>query len=217
MPLLIEFFSIPGGGKTTLASSLARRQGIKTRTELSVAWNKQRPASKLRHILASYLDMRCDALAISFAIRAGLWNAESIFRLGRLLAKRKWVSSQADPLILDQGFLQDLWSILYSAGQSRPDPRTLSNLIACLYEGMRPLIVFVEIDSHLAARRIADREHGDSRLDGLPQEEISKRLVMGTAIVKAVMLAVGTAGLRVERIDGSQPPDALIERLRNRV
>lgn len=213
MPLLIEFFSIPGGGKTTLASSLARRCGLKTRTDLSAAWNTQGPLSKLGHILGSYLDMRCNAAAVQFALRAKLGNADSIFRLARLLAKRKWVATQPDTLLFDQGFLQDLWSILYSAGQSRPDPRALSGLVARLYEGMQPRIIFLEVDPQCAARRIANRKHGDSRLDGLPQKELGERLVTGGAIVKALCLAAETAGLQVTRIDGSLPREVLVKRI----
>lgn len=217
MPVLIEFFGVPGSGKTTLATLTARQCGLRTRSDLSASWNKQSAAKKFTQIFGSYLDVPCNAAAVRFAVKAKLRYPESIFRFGRLLAKRKWVTSQSDSLMLDQGFLQDLWSILCSARQSRPDMRALSDLIACLYKGIEPRILVLEVDAQCAARRISKRKHGDSRLDGLPEEVVSERLVSSAAILEAIIRAAQTTGLRIDKIDGSLPEAVLLRKIEAKI
>ena len=72
------------------------------------------------------------AAATRLAIKARIATAESIFRLTRLLAKRDWLAAQSGVILLDQGFLQDLWSMLMAANANCANPKLMSPLIRAL-------------------------------------------------------------------------------------
>jgi len=208
-----ELFGVPGAGKTTLASALAHKFRLRIRPDLSAEWTAQSRLRKFRYLLAAFCDLPCLFAAVNLAIQARLTSLESILRLGRMVAKSSWLRSRPDGLMLDQGFLQDLWSIFYSAAQWRPPPQPIAALIACLYRDARPRILVIDIDPESASRRISRRTTGDSRLDGLTEPQLSKCLVESAAIPEAIIEAASSAGLCVIRVDGELSTAALVRQL----
>lgn len=156
----------------------------------------------------------CLASAIRFATGARLFRGDSLPRLARLLIKSHWFRAQTAPLLLEEGHLQDLWSILYSGGRSDPDPRQLAPLIRCLYRGMDVQIVYLEVDPHNAFDRIRARRHGKSRLDRLADEELRRQLLSRAQLPSRLVDAARLAGLRVERVDASLPIETTVGQLR---
>lgn len=213
-PVLVELFGTPGAGKTTLVHA-AGLPGLLTNARLSAAW-RRRPAPQKAVVLAgTVLSAAVTARAAQLAVRAPLASRDSLSRLARLVAKSHWVRVQTDGLLLEEGFLQDLWSILYSAGKLEPERKLLRPLIRSLYDGLDARIVHIDVDPETAVSRIAARAHGKSRFDGLPETALRGQIVATAQLSRTIAAAAGDAGLHVDTLDGSMPMTALVERLRS--
>src|SRR4051794_6893483 len=114
--MLVELFGVAGAGKSTLADAVAKATPVLTRYELSKSWQHCSRSQKSAYIARSFSDLPSVARAMQMAGTVPLWKRESLHRLFRLLAKRAWLHSQTRVLLLDQGLLQELWSVLFSAG-----------------------------------------------------------------------------------------------------
>ena len=211
---LIELFSVPGAGKSTLVHALSYQSTLQTRESLSAAWEVLPRSSKAVRVAAALLDPRVSATAIATAFSQRLSSRESLVRLAKLVAKSRWLASQRGQFILDQGLLQDLWSIHYASGRFDPDPKALSPLLRRLYRGVDAQILFIDVDQQTAAKRIRSRSRGDSRLDGLPEAQVKASLANGARVPQAILEAARDAALPVTVIDGEAPLDNVLERMR---
>ena len=212
-PRIVEMFGPPGAGKSTLAKAAARKVDM-TRPQLTAAWRQLARIRKGAFILHALLDLPCLWHAARFAFAARLATAESLMRLARLVAKTQWMRSQSGELLLDQSFLQEIWSICAAAGRTDPYSPDLSDFIRTLYAGTDAHIMFVDAPSLLASQRIRDRSHGFSRLDGLRAEDVEERLAGMARLPLAIVAAAAAAGLPVERLDAAAPVEANAQRLR---
>lgn len=78
------------------------------------------------------------------------------------------------PLILDQGMVQRIWSILvWREGFDRAE---LERLVQSLAPLSPTLIVWIRIPVEVAVRRVAERPHGRSRFDKRPIRDIHEEL-----------------------------------------
>lgn len=209
--ILVELFGQPGAGKTTLVRAAASH--AKTKAGLTAAWMRL-PALKKVHLFGqAALDGACMTAATRLAIGARLNRGDSLFRLIRLVIKSHWVRAQKEPLLLEEGHLQDLWSIFYSAGRTEPDPRLLAPLIRCLYRGVEAQIALLDTDPQSAFDRIRGRPHGKSRLDRLSDAELQARLAATAQLPHRIVDAARLAGVKVQTLDASQPIEANAGRL----
>lgn len=213
-PTVIEMFGVPGVGKTTLVTAVVQEGYQLTRSELTAAWNRLSLQKKSAFLLRSLINVQCVASAARFAFRTRLIKSESLVRLVRLIAKTHWIRSHRGEMLLDESFLQEIWSICISAGRSEPDEVALARLIRCLYAGVPTHIVFVEADPAIASLRISDRSHGCSRLDGLALPIVKAQLARTARLPHAIIAAAEVAGLPVERLDGADLVEANADRLR---
>jgi hypoxanthine phosphoribosyltransferase len=181
---------------------------------LTETWQQQGAAERGFRVAKGLLSLGTATAAARFAIAARLRSRESFFRLGRLVAKADWITSQRGQLLLDQGLLQELWSILFASDRFDPNPLQISALLSQLYKGVDARIVFIDIEPELAARRICQRTDGDSRLDGLPQSQVLFALSHGKRISDAILEGARTAGLRPIMSSGTAGSKAQLEQLR---
>lgn len=205
MVTVIELFGMPGAGKTTLTNAAAEFFCGYTDSDLSKAWQCQSQLRRGAHVAGALLDLACVTAAAELAVRAPLANPESLLRLVRLVAKRNWIRSQPRSMLLDQGFLQDLWSILYCAGCVDPQPGLLVRLIRSLYRGVEAHVFFLELDADTASLRISSRSDGESRFDGLQRAVVLRSLTCATPLAHAISRAAADAGLTIKILDGSAP------------
>lgn len=210
---IVEMFGVPGVGKTTLANAAARGHHLK-RQQLTVQWRRLAFSHKCLLLLLALLDLRCLWSAAVFACRTRLGAMESLGRLVRLVLKTRWMRSQSTQMILDQSFLQEIWSICIAAGRSDPDAASLIRFIRSLYQGLNAHIMFVEADPVTASGRLCARAYGASRLDGLSMNEVAARLGRMARLPDAITQAAAAAGLSVERLDGTRPVSVNARRLR---
>lgn len=213
-PLVVELFGQPGAGKSTVARAAAENLHAQTRANLGALW-------KQRHILANLLlvgralfDASCLAQAAALARKARLWRADSLSRLLRLVIKSHWLRRQSGILLLEEGHLQDLWSIFYSAGRVDVDPHLISPLIACLYRGLDARVVFLDVSADELVDRIQGRSRGRSRLDRLAEEELRSQLAVSAQLPRHIVEAARMAGLNVQRLDAA-PIESTVKLLRD--
>lgn len=212
--LLIELVGQPGAGKSTLARAAASGSELRTRASLGSAWQQLPHVGKVLFLARAILDGACLAHAIQLALRARLFRGDSLPRLFRLLIKSHWIRAQGGQWLLEEGSLQDLWSIFFSAGRMKPDPRQLAPLIRCLYRGVSTRIVFLEIDPQHAFDRVRSRDHGKSRLDRLGDAALRTQLSETAQLPHRLAEAARLAGLRVETFDASMPIETIVPHLR---
>ena len=213
-PLVVELLGQPGAGKTTLAHAAAKMSESLGRAELGAAW-RQLPAIRKGFVLwQASRNGACLAQATKLVLGEPLLRWDSIVRLSRLLVKSHWTRSQSRPLLLEEGSLQDLWSIYYSAGKMEPDPQLLAPLVRCLYRGVNARIVLLQVEPAIAFDRIRGRQDGKSRLDPLPEAELRRRLAGTAQLPLRLADAARLAGLPVETLDVSQPLESSVSRLR---
>lgn len=215
-PLLVEMFGQPGAGKSTVAHA-TDSSGLLTSASLSEAWGSRSRLSQGAIAARALVDPASLARGARLAAKVPLMSGDSLFRLGRLVVKSHWIRSQSGRMLLQEGFLQDLWSIFYSAGRFQPDPRLLSSFIASIYRGLDARIMFIEVDTETALIRIGGRRSGKSRLDGVPEPVLRRRLVDTGELTRRIAEAAEHAGLHVERLDGSAAPELLAERVRSTI
>lgn len=214
MPRIVEMFGVPGVGKTTLSSAVLQVENQLARRELTAAWSRLSLQHQGAFLLRALLNFRCLASAARFALHTRLTSLDSLMRLVRLTAKTHWMRSHSSAMLLDQSYLQEIWSICFSAGRNDPDRESLVRLIRNLYAGLEARIVFVDADAGTASQRISGRDHGYSRLDGAPAADVEARLERMARLPHAIVAAAEAAGLKVERLDGSEMVEANAARLR---
>jgi len=71
---LVELFSVPGAGKSTLVDAVSRERPLMTREAVSASWQKLPRTSKLAHVVGAFLDPRVSwaAIATAFAFVGAL-------------------------------------------------------------------------------------------------------------------------------------------------
>jgi hypothetical protein len=134
--------------------------------------------------------------------------------LARLLVRAEWVKSNQKPILLDQGCLQGLWSLYLSAGETDIDPERLAPLVRSLYEGVDTRILYIDVAPALAAKRIASRLDGHSRLDGRPEKEIEQMLEQSVRLAQSILCAARLAGLSAHVVPGDRSVEELQRALR---
>jgi len=213
MLIVDELFSLPGGGKST-AVRAAGRPDLLTRHAVTDAWQRCSRVQKARTVARGLSRMRGIVPAARLAVAASLVERESLVRLVRLLIRAEWLRAQSGAALFDQGLLQGIWSILLASGRTDVDPVLLSKLLGSLYEGMQVRILHLDISPREAARRIAGRPNGHSRLDGQPADDIQRILERADRLPRSILAAATLAGLEVVTLDGEVPPDELAKEVR---
>lgn len=212
--MLVELFSLPGAGKTTLVKAVAPGDQLRTRHQISAVWGSRSSMQRFAFTTRALLNPANAAPAARLALAAKMDDRETLFRLLRLVAKGDWLRRQDKDLLFDQGLLQDLWSILYRAEYLEPDEALLSDLIAALYRDMKVHFVLVHVDPEIARRRIRERDYGRSRLDGLGDADLEATLSKIAHLPGRIADAATAAGFPLTVVDGQRPVHELAGEVR---
>ena len=172
-PILIEFAGLPGSGKSTVSHALAAslgRRGVEAR-EPSFDITEGRGKIARRVSTFGYLvraagrkPLRC--LAAMRVVRPGLPGGfgDAAQTAWNLLAVTGTATPARGATVLDQGPIQALWSVAFSANGKLDLGAAERWLHAFAADFARWWIVFVDVPEELALARLEQRESQISRL-----------------------------------------------------
>jgi hypothetical protein len=211
--MLIEFFGLPGTGKSTLSrlgADLLMNRGLIV-DEMTYDLDHRRPRvqrqlAKLTHILRYVAAHPCRT--VSDLARIAATRQATLLDLGKSsfnwifiasLASQRLASSRIT--FLDQGVAQAVWSIGFAAQHGKP-----LDLLMADMEGrtLRPdLVVHVRADFQRLGDRLAGRERRVSRLDALGRDH--QALLRAQAYGDAIIGKLKCAGIPVIEVENSHP------------
>lgn len=213
--IVVEFVGLPGAGKSTVAALLER--AIASR---GWSWGNREMVNGVpllrmvhyRRLIEFYLQHPAE---VRTAVRLG--SAVRFLTPFRLMQAIKYISvwsyrlalarrRQYQFLILDQGVVQDAWSLLLR-GPWRDDIVQGAVSRTILGSGLTYVLVYFDVGVDLAVQRIAQRPTNASRFDLLDQAEAVRQLNRQRARLEELFTRViETTGARYCRVDATQPP-----------
>ncbi len=196
--MIVECVGLPGAGKTTICGLVTAPHGKKGAVPLSA--------------------MRADTALLRAAWRIFFLSISarplSLNRLKRgfnLIVFLRHYQFRVRNILLDQGLVQKLWSLLQDASFSMT---RLDRVIASLRLFAPDHLVWIVTPVNLSAQRIAERRHGNSRLDGLPPDEAEARLATTVELLEMLVARFSAAsGVNVLKLNGGAPPEANAARI----
>jgi hypothetical protein len=223
--VVVEFVGVPGAGKSTLAERAAaqlRALGVPVHLHAHPAAPDPAPRSRLEKYLRytkylpAFVAVGCRhpafaARTTSCVLRSGqrsLWDAakvlHNLFRMTRLLRRCR---RRHGVHLVDQGVLQSLWAVAYSAGSSRPDtlPRLASAFVA-----LPDVAVVVKAPAPVLRGRLVERAVAIGRLDAELRHDPSAlaRAVESVASVEAALASSRWRhAVRLLSVDNTDPTD----------
>lgn len=221
-PLLVEFVGLPGAGKTTLAQEVIeelagngrRCFGHSTLQDPESVHKKSGGVSSKLRTLARFVascltHRRVAANAFLYAMQVNPLDPVTLRRLFIFLVRlryvRKIMDGDHDLLILDQGPIQNLWSIATTGSEPR-DEKYLGRALQGVLDELAPFVVLVSVDPELAGERIAQRSTMRSRFDRMsPAEARALLSEHERGFARFVHLADGFGRTGLLRVDGSDP------------
>jgi thymidylate kinase len=221
IPACVEFFGLPGAGKSTLSKRVAEimsRAGIAVDQPMYVLAH-QAPRYK-RIAIKSFYVLKGLCLHPDYTIRSAKailrTKQNSIADLVLVLFNWLFVSSfirhprsREAVRLLDRGLFQALWSVGFSARQ----PESLANMFSELAPvlPLPDIVIVVEVEPPIAAQRMSTRVCHDSRVKQAPPHAASSltRAQVTVAEVKAILriIAAGRWAMVTLEVENKQPDD----------
>jgi hypothetical protein len=211
--MLIEFFGLPGTGKSTLSrlgADLLMKQGLIV-DEITYDLDHRRPRvqrqlAKLMHLLRYAAAHPCGS--VSDLVRIAATRQATLLDLGKASFNWTYIASVASQRLassritfFDQGVAQALWSIGFAAQDGKPLDLLIANIEG---RALRPDLVFhVRADFQRLSDRLAGRDRHVSRLDALGRDH--QALLRAEASGDAIMGRLKCAGIPVIEVENSHP------------
>ncbi len=198
--MVVEFVGLPGAGKSTLATRVleeltargydcAGRELLRTETT----------GSKLRYWFGHLGILRSTTRAVLAVSASGPEAQRHAARLGRWATSfERLTRAGHEIVVLDQGVVQQAWSLLFRAPSGRSH---LLQLLDLILRDAAPRLVFVYCDVLLdvALQRIAARPQGKSTFDGMDQGQ-ARRLMVAHARDLRELFAHSVAALQAPHL-----------------
>ncbi len=190
--MIVECVGLPGSGKTTICELVTLPHGTKGAIQL----RDIRLDSDLARASWKILLLCCETRPFTIdRLRRGI----------NLVAFLRHYQHRERVILLDQGQVQKLWSIL--SGADRYPSLRLQEVIASLRPFAPDGVIWVETPVAVAVERVGKRTHGISRYDGLSSEtahaQLSARADLLKDLAKQYCSAIKTKSYR---LDGTSPP-----------
>ena len=196
---VIEFVGLPGAGKSTITRALPAE------------WPTSRNTDPAPLPLARRLWLYRHALAFMLSLRP--LGFKDIDRLRKLAAELRFYERAATgPLVIDQGMIQKLWSLLLD--RTSYSHAALERLVAALGPTSADLIVWLGTSPELAAERLVARKGGNARLQKRPEAEMKSGLVAGRSRYDMLIdLYRRHASCHVLELSGTDPVEVIAARV----
>lgn len=179
MTVIVEFFGLPGVGKSTIclqSARLLRVQGFVVKERKDIEKWRMALSGKDRFIIRLLSLCRMVLhfdIFFSYLLSMKPFKlyeiARFFFLFSRPLYLSKFLSScTSDFILLEQGCAQDIWSLSLS-GLDKKYALRLFNILQ-----KNDLYIYVNAPPDVILTRIVARKDGKSRLDGRPESEIKR-------------------------------------------
>ena len=212
-PLVLEFVGLPGAGKTTIAARLLSELRARGLTCTERRDRDARRGRALHHLRRAAFLLRNPKLvtgSLRFAARA---RPISFGRLARAIklttwarALRSYAGSEVEVVVLDQGPVQDAWSVTVPA--TVWDEAAMRAIVGPLVQtiGVSRAFVYVTVDIDTALQRLRQRRGVSSRFDHLSADVARGWLVRYERSLSSIAeYAIIAADAPVVRVDGNMP------------
>ncbi len=218
-PSIYECVGLPGAGKTTICKNIYESHNLKS---IDDAFPPTHPISLLSKIYVTLLSLitmpTTYILALKLILELKLWkrkySLKHTLRLPVQILRLK-KATENTPHLIEQLFLQNLWSILITSNIHSVKPHVLASFIESLYHGISTRILYFSITPEEATLRVKNRTEGTSRFDDLPQENIKDNLINYSTLMNDILRAASYAGLEVHHIDASLSHDIVLKNAKN--
>lgn len=197
-PILIELAGLPGAGKTTVEHKLVEKlkqeninyidiQGLRGKCRRNLPKHKKYWGYLL--VLLRNLDLVLYLYIFAFYIRplnkdSFLLVKQFFFTLQLINYKKR---NMYDVIILDQGIVNNIWSIIISG--DRFNSKLLRTIIQkAMDKKAIERLVFMKIDIKTAAKRIMNRETKNSRLDRMDNNSIERVLYKNSGFMDQIIM-----------------------------
>jgi hypothetical protein len=191
-PVVIELAGLPGAGK----SSLAKAVSIPHAGRADLSWLEARLAGPMWPVAMA-------TLRLLFSIRP--LKLRHVVRAAKLIATLRFYGpSRHRFVILDQGIVQKLWSLVIETGTYSDE--YLEEVVTALVPFTADHLIWISVQPDVAAQRIVNRKGGKSRFDGGQLSNVVARLEgLRSTYDKIISQFEKHAHLPVLRLNGQQP------------
>lgn len=220
-PIILEFFGLPGSGKTTIALLLKDRlqdAGYDTAAKPGLAnWVQQTPLLKKTSLLFSHPIYTLRGLSVlSPWFLTSFDNSmdnKMLFRwLTSSLYLDAFVKNQTPNIcILDQWSVQMLWSAFYE--QNLPGQELFNRYISYAEAFLPRKYIFFKLRPEVASLRIVNRKNGDSRLDGLKPDVVTQKLLVSEALINKLAEALNQNDCDVLFVNAEDHPESIVNQI----
>jgi thymidylate kinase len=177
-PLIFEFAGLPGAGKSTIARALVddlKKTEFKYYFHFSSQARHQSEIPKYQKKLMTFYNLlyaivrypRVAFNASIYVLKTKPFNLKRFQRVSKLLLKlnrtKKLISEEHDIIVLDQGIIQNIWSL--AAIGNLPKEKYISRILKSTVDVLKIIFIYVEVDVETAIKRINLRMSSDSRFD----------------------------------------------------
>jgi thymidylate kinase len=215
-PFLLEFVGLPGAGKTAVAARLVSQ--LRARGTTCAERRRQRDrhgGTTRRRIRRAVFLLRNHELTQASLRFAASVRPVSLTRLARALRLSGWArqlqsyaASDVDVVVLDQGPVQDAWSITVPGGSWGEAAMRAAVGRVMQATQMPRAFVYVDVDTETASERLRLRRGGSSRFDRLGATQTRTWLARYERSLSSVFqYAVAVSNAPFVRVDGRLPAD----------
>ena len=222
---IVEFIGLPGAGKTTLCTEVARQlhnggRSVVRRDEILQRWHQNSMGQKLMQLWPDCSrDWQVLTQILALAAQVQPLNTTSVLKAATTYvnAKRNTRTASHLPqtrlldggglqeatLLLDQGVLQEAWSVAIS-GQN-PPLKPLQSAIEALAGDGTMRVVALTVDVETALDRIHNRPTHNSRFDAMNPDRAGDILSASVASLQTILDVLRALGVPILEVDSSHP------------
>lgn len=194
----IEFVGLPGVGKTSIKNKfIIQNNNMRYNDGVFLPYYQDHLLIKIRKLFSFVFflirNINFTLNICKFTLNVKPINKQSMYRLFHLARLCQLLNDkQNKKVILDQGVIQLIWSIVIS-GKVLPKDKLLKNLINSIIKFLPNKIVFCEANTNTVLNRIQNRNTNlKSRLDNMDSKKRKRILLKNKNYLNKIVSFIAT-------------------------